>query len=111
MLKHAHFPAPCMDKGGGKGSAKGGGKRKLTSREIDEKYINQGRMLGEYIRGERDAPPADMFVRGGKVKNLAGLKAAVAMRNANMSLKGFNPAGRRRRRTDGGVEDTDNRRL
>ena len=100
-----------MGKGGGKGSAKGGGKRKLTSRELDEKYIDQGRMLGEYISGKRDAPPADMFVRGGRVKDLAGLKAAVAMRNANMALKGFNPDGRRRRRADGKVEDTDNRRL
>lgn len=87
-------------------------RRKLTSREIDEKYIKQGEALAEYIMGKRDAPPAEMLARGGGARNAESLRAAAAMRNANAAMKGFN-TGRRRGRPAGGdgVEDTDDRRL
>ena len=57
----------------------------MTSREIDEKYIEQGRMMGEYIMGERDTLPniPSLFGRGKKGPNLQALQALVAMRMAN----------------------------
>ena len=57
----------------------------MTSREIDEKYIKQGMMMGEYIMGERDTLPhiPSLFGRGKKGPNVEALQALVAMRMAN----------------------------
>ena len=115
-------------KGGGGRGAKGGGGRKpkMTSREIDEKYIKQGMELGRYIMGERDTLPLLRGMLDGK----GGIKASAlqmieASRAANApasvlagdrargsvlidasgvssaALKGFNTGGRKRRRADG----------
>ena len=61
-------------KGGGGRGAKGGGGRKpkMTSREIDEKYIKQGMELGRYIMGERDTLPLQRGMLDGK----GGIKAS-----------------------------------
>lgn len=84
-------------KAGVKGKA-GGRKPKLTSREIDEKYIKQGMELGEYIMGKRDTLPVQRWMRDGrggvKASSLLGIEAA---RAANAPMKGFNKGGRGRR--------------
>ena len=82
---------------GGKGKA-AGRKPKLTSREIDEKYIKQGIELGEYIMGKRDTLPVQRWMRDGR----GGVKASAllwieAARAANAPMKGFNKGGRGRR--------------
>lgn len=59
---------------GGKGKA-AWRKPKLTSREIDEKYIKQGIELGEYIMGKRDRLPVQWRMLDGR----GGVKASTLL--------------------------------
>ena len=69
--------AKAKGKGGGGAKAKGKGERKpkLTSREIDEKYINQGVELGKYMMGERDTIPLQRWMMDGK----GGIRASALL--------------------------------
>ena len=84
---------------GSKGKGKAVGRKpKLTSREIDEKYIKQGMVLSDYVMGKRDTLPVQRWMLGGK----GGIKASTlqwieASRAANAAMKGFNKGGRGRR--------------
>lgn len=73
----------------------------MTSREIDEKCIKQGRMMGEYIIGERDTLPCipSLFGRGKKGPDMQAPQALVAMRTANEA------AGREGAGAPGGGDD------